>query len=87
MIDSTKTRTITAHVPAELAQRIDALADRLDRSKDWIIRHALNEFLAQEETRSRLTREALVDVDTGNTLDHGAAEDLLRLLTMQKNSQ
>ncbi|HCF5144979.1 TPA: ribbon-helix-helix protein, CopG family [Pseudomonas aeruginosa] len=69
-----KTRSVTAHVPIELAERVDDIAERLERSKNWIVKQALTAWLDQEEERSRLTREALVDVDAGRVIDHQAVQ-------------
>lgn len=35
-----ETRVITAHVPVQLAKKVDQLAERVGRSKDWIVKHA-----------------------------------------------
>ena len=64
------TKVITAHVPIPLAGKIDELATRLERSRGWIIKQALANWVEQEEERSRLTREAMADVDNGNVVDH-----------------
>ncbi|HBO6914446.1 TPA: ribbon-helix-helix protein, CopG family [Pseudomonas aeruginosa] len=69
-----KTRSVTAHVPIELAERVDDIAERLERSKNWIVKQALTAWLDQEDERSRLTREALVDVDAGCVIDHQAVQ-------------
>ncbi|MDR0781814.1 MAG: ribbon-helix-helix domain-containing protein [Pseudomonadales bacterium] len=69
-----KTRTVTAHVPVALAERVDQAADRMERSKNWIIRQALATWLDQEEEHNRLTREALADVDTGRVIPHEMVE-------------
>jgi predicted transcriptional regulator len=66
------TKVLTAHVPLPLAEKIDQMANRLERSRGWIIKQALSAWIAQEEERSRLTREALVDVDMGSVIDHHA---------------
>ncbi|APB61011.1 MULTISPECIES: CopG family ribbon-helix-helix protein [Pseudomonas] len=68
------TRTVTAHVPVDLAERVDAIAERLERSKNWIVRQALSAWIDQEDERSRLTREALDDVDAGRVVDHQAVQ-------------
>jgi len=34
-------RVITAHVPIDLARRVDELAERLQRSRGWIVKQAL----------------------------------------------
>jgi predicted transcriptional regulator len=74
MAATAKTRSVTAHVPVELAERVDEVAERLERSKNWIIKQALSAWLDQEEERSRLTREALADVDAGRVIDHQAVQ-------------
>jgi predicted transcriptional regulator len=48
---------------------VDALASRLERSRGWIIKQALADWVDQEEERDRLTREALADVDAGRVID------------------
>ena len=70
----TKTRVITAHVPLPLAEKVDLLADKLERSKGWIVKQALAAWIAHEEERDRLTREAFTDVDSGNVIDHQAVQ-------------
>lgn len=67
---STDTKVITAHVSLPMAEKIDQLATRLERSRGWIIKQALAAWIDQEEERSRLTREALADVDQGKLVDH-----------------
>ena len=70
----TDTKVLTAHVPLPLAERVDQLAARLERSRGWIIKQALTAWVEQEEERSRLTREALADVDAGHVIDHQAVQ-------------
>lgn len=65
-----ETRVITAHVPVPLAERVDQLAERVGRSRDWVIEQALATWIDQEEERSHLTREALADVDAGRVINH-----------------
>ena len=68
------TKVLTAHVPIPLADKIDQMATRLERSRGWIMKQALSAWIDQEEERSRLTREALADVDVGNVIDHQAVQ-------------
>ena len=67
---SLETKVITAHVPLLLADKVDDLSHRLERSKAWIVKQALGAWVAQEEERHRLTLEALQDIDDGNVTDH-----------------
>jgi predicted transcriptional regulator len=68
------TKVLTAHVPLELAEKVDQLAIRLDRSRGWIIKQALSAWIQQEEERRQLTLEALADVDAGHVIDQHAVE-------------
>lgn len=66
------TKVLTAHVPLSLAEKVDQIASRLERSRGWVMKQALSAWVAQEEERDRLTQEALADVDTGHVIDHYA---------------
>ncbi len=68
------TRVVTAHLPIDLADKLEGLAERLDRPKGWIVKEAIAAYLALEEKRHRLTLEALADVDAGRTLDQAEVE-------------
>jgi predicted transcriptional regulator len=70
----TETRVLTAHIPVLLAEKVDQLADRLERSRGWIMKQALSAWIAQEEERDRLTLEALADVDAGRVIEHQAVQ-------------
>jgi len=67
-------KVFTAHVPLLLADKVDQLAARLDRSRGWVVKQALAAWIDLEEERDRLTREALADVDTGQVVDHQAVQ-------------
>ncbi|HHZ0756327.1 TPA: CopG family ribbon-helix-helix protein [Escherichia coli] len=62
------TKVITAHVPLPMADKVDQMAARLERSRGWVIKQALSAWLAQEEERNRLTLEALDDVTSGQVM-------------------
>ena len=68
------TRVVTAHLPGPLAEKLDGLAERLDRPRGWIVKEAIASYVALEEKRLRLTLEALADVDAGRTLEHAEVE-------------
>ena len=61
-------RVVTAKLPDDLILRLDEVADRIERSKSWIVRQAIAEWLAEEQRRHELTLEALKDVDEGRVL-------------------
>lgn len=64
------TKVLTAHIPLPLAEQVDKIASRLERSRGWIVKQALSAWVGQEEERRRLTLEALSDVDAGDVIDH-----------------
>ena len=63
-------RVITAKLPDDLVAQMDEVAGRLDRSKSWIVREAVSDWLAEEQRRHELTLEALADVEAGRTFSH-----------------
>lgn len=70
----TDTKVLTAHVPFALAEKVDAMAARLERSRGWVVKQALAAWVDQEEERHRMTLEALADVDAGRVIDHQAVQ-------------
>ncbi|MCA1199679.1 ribbon-helix-helix domain-containing protein [Sphingomonas sp. R647] len=67
-----QTRELTAHVPVELADKVDLVAGRLDRSSEWVMQQALSAWVDVEEERHQMTLEAVAEVDAGNTISHAA---------------
>jgi predicted transcriptional regulator len=68
------TKVLTAHIPLQMAEKVDQMAVRLERSRGWIMKQALSAWIDQEEERSRLTREALADVEAGRVIDHQSVQ-------------
>lgn len=71
----TESKVLTAHVPRQLAEKVDRLATKLDRSRSWIMKQALSAWIDQEDERERLTREALADVDAGAVTSHAVVRE------------
>lgn len=63
-------RVLTAHVPTDLADKVDEAAARLDRSRAWIVKQALAAWLEREEWKHRMTLEGLADIKAGRTVAH-----------------
>ncbi len=77
-------RVVTAKLPDDLVSLMDDVADRIDRSKSWIVRQAVTEWLAEEQRRYELTLEALKDVDEGRTIPH---EEVLAMVEKRKRER
>lgn len=69
-----ETKVLTAHVPRQLADKVDQLAQRLERSRGWVVKQALAAWVDQEEERRRLSLEAMADVDAGRVIGHQAVQ-------------
>jgi predicted transcriptional regulator len=67
-------RVVTAKLPDELVSRMDEIALRIDRSKSWIVREAVADWLAEEQRRYELTLEAMKSVDEGRTFSQEEVE-------------
>jgi predicted transcriptional regulator len=81
------TKVLTAHVPLPLAEKVDEIAARLERSRGWVVKQALTAWVEQQEERYRLTLEALADVDNDAVADHKAVENWARSLdNLERNS-
>lgn len=79
-----KGRVVTANLPADLVSRMDEIAQRIGRSKSWIVRAAVTDWLAEEQRRYELTLEALKDVDEGRVIPY---EDIMReVMSRRKNA-
>jgi predicted transcriptional regulator len=69
-----ETKVMTAHVPLGLAEKVEAMASRLERSRGWVMKQALAAWVDQEEERHRMTLQALDDVDASRLIDHQAIQ-------------
>lgn len=68
------TKVLTAHVPIPLADKVDQIAARMERSRGWIMKQALSAWVDQEEERRRLTIEAMADVQSAQVIDHQSVQ-------------
>lgn len=64
------TKVVTAHLPIELAERVDAYAEQMDRSRGWIVKQALADWVAWEEEKERRTLKGLADGAAGRVVPH-----------------
>lgn len=67
-------KIFSAQVPLPLAEKVDRIAARMERSRGWIMKQALDAWIEQEEERRRLTLAALAEVDAGTVIDHQAVQ-------------
>ncbi|WP_435955445.1 CopG family ribbon-helix-helix protein [Dryocola sp. BD626] len=76
----TKKQTISAQIPVELAIAVENLAIELDRSKSWIIKESLINFMAERERCHQSILAGLADVDYGRVVNHSDMVDFVNRL-------
>lgn len=67
-------RTITAPLPVDMAKKVDTWAEKNGRTRSWLVREAVGQFLAREAQRDILIQEALIAVDLGQVISY---EDMI----------
>jgi predicted transcriptional regulator len=77
-------RVVTAKLPEDLVSRMDEVAGRIDRSKSWIVRQAVADWLAEEQRRYELTLEAMRDIDEGRGIPH---DEVLAMVEERKRER
>ena len=60
-------RVITAKLPQPLVIQLDEVVERIDRSKSWVVREALSEWLGQDQRRQELAMEAIDPSNCANS--------------------
>jgi predicted transcriptional regulator len=68
------TRVVTAHLPKELAEKLDGLASQLDRPRGWLVKEAVEAYIGLTEERRRETLAALEEAEAGRTVDQAEVD-------------
>ncbi|MGH8762445.1 MAG: CopG family ribbon-helix-helix protein [Nitrosospira sp.] len=69
-ITKPETRVVTTNLPLPLAEKVDAIAAQMDRTRGWIMKEALADWIEWEEEKHRRTLEGLAEVDAGLGIPH-----------------
>lgn len=70
----------SVRMPDELMQKLEKIAEKLRRSKGWVINDAVENYIEQTERQARMleeTQEALADVKAGRIVDGDAVMEWL----------
>ena len=67
-------RVVTALIPWDIAQKLDQLSELEGRSKAWIIRLALADYLAKVEELDQFIQEGMDAHEAGDLVDHEEVE-------------
>ena len=58
-------KVTTVRLEEELADRVEALADAMDRSKAWVIEQAITSYVNEQSWQVAVIKEALADYRSG----------------------
>lgn len=70
----------SVRMPDELLEKLNETAEKMRRSKGWVINDAVSEYLAREELKQRRNQETLEsweDYKTGRVIDGNEITDWL----------
>ena len=59
-------KVTTVRLEEELSERVEALADAMDRSKAWIIEQAITSYVNEQSWQVAVIKEALSDYRSGD---------------------
>lgn len=62
--------TITAQIPDEMAAELTEIAEAEGRSKSWIIKEAMAEYIVKQHDLRQMTLEGLADLRAGKVVSH-----------------
>ena len=57
---------LTVRVSAELQDRLDAIADAIDRPRSWVVNRALERFVESEAWQIEEIKRGLAEADAGD---------------------
>ncbi len=73
-------KVITAHIPLNLAEQVDAAAARLERSRGWIMKQALEDWLARQQPKG------FAEANTPFTYTNTAAQAVAALKLLRETT-
>jgi predicted transcriptional regulator len=60
----------TVRIPPEKQRQLDALAQALDRSRNWIVSDAIDQYLAVQAWQIEQIRQGVEEADRGELVPH-----------------
>lgn len=62
--------TITVRTDPDIARQITALAEAMERSRNWIIEDALKRYIAEQHWQIQGIKDAIDTLDSGQSVAH-----------------
>ena len=70
----TKTAHMSVRIRPDLSQRVEALADSIDRPKSWVVEKALEEYLETQAWQVEEIKKGVAEADAGKLVPHEAVD-------------
>lgn len=61
-----QTGVFTVRIPTELQDKIDKVAQALERPRSWVVQHALTDFVDSQAWQIEEIKQAVVEADSGD---------------------
>ena len=65
-----ETTVFSVRVSAALKEKLDALADAMDRPRAWIVNDALEQYVADQAWQIKAIKEGIAAAERGETVPH-----------------
>lgn len=76
--------TVTTQLPDEMANELNQIAESEGRSKSWVIREAIADYLVKQDEIHKMTLEGLADIEAGRVIPH---EEIVKKFQQWKNKE
>jgi len=81
-----ESKVITAHIPLDLAERVDAASARLERSRGWIMKQALEDWLVKQQPKGFAEASMPFTYANHNTAQVAAAQAVAALKALRETT-
>lgn len=79
------TTLVTVRVKPDIAERLEKLAELMDRSKSYLAAEAIEEYLDVQEWRVKAIKEGIAEADRGELIDFEEVKKQWRKRLEDKN--
>jgi len=79
----TETSVFTVRLPVELQQKLDSLAESMDRSRSWLVSQAVEDYVAYQQWYIEKIKEGIAAADRG---EFATEEEMEAVFNKYKNA-
>jgi len=68
MITQGVNENLSVRISPEMREQLDQIAENLDRSRNWIINEAIEQYLSLQRQQIAIIEERLAEIESGNAV-------------------